>query len=334
MVFFEEARRQAHGFVVARDLAVAETDLDGLADLGAELAHWRSGSGADVRVFEMHHATCSVQLRGDNARSIVAARTDGEANVAVEAIAACLTHAEPRDDEMPVAFWSANGMGGGGCEVRTVAAPGWEDIRATQASAPRAALDRLMRGECPPGGRLVFWHGEPGTGKTFALRALVRAWRPWCAFHFITDPEDLLTRGSAYLLDVLTAADHDGQRDWRLVILEDAGELLSVDAREKSGQALSRLLNATDGFLGHGTNTIVLITTNEPIGSLHPAVTRPGRCLAEVEFTALTTEEANRWLAGEGSEVRVTQPTTIAECCALLEGRAEPRRVKRYGFAA
>jgi len=151
VVFFEEARRHAHGFVAVRELAVAETDLDGLADLGAELAHWRSGSGADARVFEMHHATCSVQQRGDSARSIVAARTDGEADLALEAITACLTHAEPRDDEMPVAFWSANGVGGGGCEVRTVAAPGWEDIRATQASAPQAALDRLMRVERPPG---------------------------------------------------------------------------------------------------------------------------------------------------------------------------------------
>jgi len=90
----------------------------------------------------------------------------------------------------------------------------------------------------------VLWHGEPGTGKTFALRALVRAWRPWCAPHFITDPEDLLSGGSAYLLDVLTVGDRDGERAWRLVILEDAGELLSVDARAKSGQALSRLLNA------------------------------------------------------------------------------------------
>lgn len=59
---------------------------------------------------------------------------------------------------------------------------------------------------------------------------------PWCAPHFITDPEDLLRGGSAYLLNVLTAADHDGERNWRLVILEDAGELLSVDAREKSGR--------------------------------------------------------------------------------------------------
>jgi len=228
VVFFEEARRHAHGFSV-RELAVAETDLDWLADLGAELAHWRSGSGADVRVFEMHHATCSVQLRGDSARSMDAARTDDEADVALEAITACLTHAEPTDDEMPVAFWSANGMGGGGCEVRTVAAPGWEDIRATQASAPRAALDRLMRVERPPGGRLVLWHGEPGTGKTFALRALVRAWRPWCASHFITDPEDLLSGGSAYLLGCVLGVSHSGAGGHIGSLSEAVSICLSVD---------------------------------------------------------------------------------------------------------
>lgn len=66
----------------------------------------------------------------------------------------------------------------------------------------------------------------------------------------------------------------------------------------------------------------------------HPAVTRPGRCLAEIEFTALAADEANRWLAEAGSEVRVAQPATIAECYSLLEGRSRPRRVKQYGFAA
>ena len=32
-------------------------------------------------------------------------------------------------------------------------------------------------------GALLLWHGEPGTGKTHALRALVRSWRDWCSAH-------------------------------------------------------------------------------------------------------------------------------------------------------
>ena len=36
----------------------------------------------------------------------------------------------------------------------------------------------------------------------------------------------------------------------------------------------------------------VLITTNEPVARLHPALVRPGRCLAETEFRRFTRVEA------------------------------------------
>ena len=119
-----------------------------------------------------------------------------------------------------------------------------------------------------------------------------------------------------------------------LVILEDSGELLSADARERTGQALSRMLNLTDGLLGQSTNTLVLVTTNEPLRRLHPAVARAGRCLAEVEFEPLSVGEANEWLEKAGSSVSVTSPKPIADLYALLEGRAAPVQDRSIGFAA
>jgi hypothetical protein len=59
---------------------------------------------------------------------------------------------------------------------------------------------------------------------------------------------------------------------------------------------MSRLLNLTDGILGHGLRVLLLITTNEPIRGLHPAVVRPGRCLADVQFRPFTRAEAEAWL--------------------------------------
>jgi hypothetical protein len=126
------------------------------------------------------------------------------------------------------------------------------------------------------------------------------------------DPEELLGQGGAYMLDVLTWAVADEDR-WRLLILEDAGELITADARAITGRALSRLLNVTDGLLGQGTRTMLLITTNEPVGRLHPATRRPGRCLTDIEFTALSRDEANAWLAAHGHERRVEGPTPLAE---------------------
>jgi len=38
---------------------------------------------------------------------------------------------------------------------------------------------------------------------------------------------------------------------------------------------------------------VLLITTNEPLGKLQPAVHRPGRCRAEIGFPALSATEAN-----------------------------------------
>ncbi len=99
---------------------------------------------------------------------------------------------------------------------------------------------------------------------------------------------------------------------WRLLVLEDADELLRADAKKETGQALSRLLNVADGFLGQGERVLVLITTNEPLGRLHPAVIRPGRCLAEVEFTPLTAAESAAFLghgrAAAGEGLTLAQP--------------------------
>ncbi len=233
---------------------------------------------------------------------------------------------------MPVTFW-ARADNGTDAIQRSVEAPEWAGIRANHSNATRQALDELMRATSPGGGRLILWHGAPGSGKTHALKALTRSWRDWCAPHFITDPDSFLGKGTSYLLRVLAAHDHDehNEREWKLVILEDSGELLSADARERTGQALSRLLNVTDGLLGQGMNALVLVTTNEPLGKLHPAVQRPGRCWAEVEFELLSANEANEWLAGAGTDQRVSKATAIADLYAVAQGQRRGQE-KVMGF--
>ena len=83
---------------------------------------------------------------------------------------------------------------------------------------------------------------------------------------------------------------------WRLLIAEDSDEYLRATARRDAGAGLGRLLNLTDGILGQGMNVLVLLTTNEELSSFHPAVTRPGRCLAAVKFDVFEPGAATKWL--------------------------------------
>ncbi|HEX8648552.1 MAG TPA: DUF5925 domain-containing protein [Thermoleophilaceae bacterium] len=262
----------------------------------------RLPSGDPVLV-DVNHGEIRIEV---GAETLGAARSG-----AAELRRALATEPQPESGRISVAFWM-NGARGPQVRHREIDAPELGSIATNYEAGVRAALERLAAMRAPEGGSLILWRGAPGTGKSHALRALARAWSDWCTTHFVMDPEELFGRGGAYMLDLLTWDDGDDDR-WRLVALEDAGELIAADARAVTGQALSRLLNVTDGILGQGTRTIVLITTNEPVGRLHPATRRPGRCLADVEFKPLAAAEANAWLAAHGHERRVDRPTPLAE---------------------
>src|SRR5262249_49135679 len=181
-------------------------------------------------------------------------------------------------------------------------------------------------------------------------------WRAWCEFHYIVDPDSFFGAHADYLMGVLLqpgymeVAAHprhgvvfsssgldvseaevrvsdDGedeeetrQKPWRVLLLEDTGELLSADARVLMGQGLSRFLNVVDGLIGQGLRVLALVTTNEEIRRLHPAVARPGRAAANVEFGALSGEEAGAWLAAHGVEQAPPGPRILAELYAEIEG--------------
>ena len=69
---------------------------------------------------------------------------------------------------------------------------------------------------------------------------------------------------------------------------------------------------------------LVAITTNEDLARLHPAVTRPGRCMAQLEVGRFPRAEAAKWLGtaeGIGAE-----GATLAE---LFQLKGEARKVGR-----
>lgn len=131
---------------------------------------------------------------------------------------------------------------------------------------------------------LVLFHGDPGTGKTSYLKYLL---------HTITNkkliymPPDLTEHLSSpgFITFMMSEATNS------ILLIEDAENVLRH--REAGGnQAVSNILNLSDGILGDVLKLQIVCTFNSGLDAIDPALLRPGRCIAEYRFEPLERERA------------------------------------------
>ena len=334
------------------------TQSKSLEALGQPLVRTSSEAG-ETALFERDGTLLELGLWSSHITVSVAAAHVEAARAVIAELRAQFPLPDPTaTQEVPITFWAYT-PNGAQPSFRNIGVPEWEQISANYASSARGQLATIMHGFQPSrGGQLILWHGQAGTGKTFALRALAWEWRDWCQFHYIVDPDSFFGQHADYLISVLLQpavpmmvgqggfgavgfthfapfeqedGEEESEKPWRLLVLEDTGELLSADARERAGQGLSRFLNVVDGLIGQGLRVLVLVTTNEEIRKLNPAVARPGRCAANVEFGAFGADEAAEWLRRHGLEAEPRGARTLASLYAELEGR-DPNETVLVGF--
>ncbi len=258
-------------------------------------------------------------------------------------------YAKPVSNNMPenaynVNFWfySSNGPK---CKTRKFTEQTVEEVTKNYNEEDRKKIEFLKNYKPKKGGELLLFTGEAGVGKSNLLLALFNEWKNWAMFNYVLDSHTLFSGNPSYIIDLILnresvpadysdkplsdiyADDSDVEKKkegkWNIFILEDCGEMLSVNAKEKQGQALSTFLNITDGFIGRGIKTIVIVTTNEELEKLHPAVSRPGRCTFYHKFGKLSVNESIAWLDSMGHPelaTKVEKPQTLAELYAMIGG--------------
>ncbi len=321
------------GFVRG-DMWITDADTDALPGKLLARADYRRAGRLELLV-ALDRAVAHLVLVDLALHARVAAVDEDACEAAMAALRAATPADSSVEERVPVSFWWLEQHGPQELG-RMMPAPSWQDIALNYSSRTQRSLAPMISWDAAPtrGGRLILWQGAPGTGKTTAVRALAREWREWADFQFITDPE-LFLHTPSYLLGAIAEKRRPVHASrWRVLVLEDSGEFLAPDAKQLAGQALSRLLNVCDGVLGQATRSLVLVTTNEPLRTLHPALARPGRCLAEVEFRELEREEIVRWCNERDIPAPAARTVALADLFAHAEGRTRARPEQQFGFAA
>ena len=181
-----------------------------------------------------------------------------------------------------------------------------------------------------PCGRMVLMQGEPGTGKSYMIRALVSSIN---ATFVIIGSNMIADLSGPSILPVLLDTVEKGKPI--AFILEDADVALA-DRNQKSGMThLSGLLNLGDGLLGEMLDVRIIATTNAGKMDLDAAIRRPGRMCRHIEFNKLDIKAATvlyKKLVKKPNE-KITSPLTLAEVyrMARQDGWVAPKTSKGQG---
>ncbi|MEX1015075.1 MAG: AAA family ATPase [Candidatus Paceibacterota bacterium] len=148
-------------------------------------------------------------------------------------------------------------------------------------------------------------HGKPGTGKTSFIKTILSNSKKK-AIYLTPGYTDSLT--SPELIGLLM--DHPGS----ILVIEDA-ETVLMKRQADNSNAVSNLLNLTDGFPADFLKLNIICTFNTKLDDIDPARLREGRLKGLHEFAKLSIPQAQSLAHHLEKEIEITQSMTLAEVC-------------------
>ncbi len=138
------------------------------------------------------------------------------------------------------------------------------------------ALERATHG-------IVIISGPPGTGKSYLIRMLISGSSRKAV---VCSPPSLFLKEARYLNKVTERFKRS------MVVLEDVGDFLTQENVTQHIDVASTLLNYSEGLLSLLSDTVFILSFNVNIGKVSEAITRPGRCLANIRVGLLPHPQA------------------------------------------
>jgi hypothetical protein len=191
--------------------------------------------------------------------------------------------------------------------------------------------DRLVNllSEKKPG--LFLLHGEPGTGKSSAIRHLVEKVKR----NFIFIPPQMISHlSSPEFADIITDS-HKGS----VLILEDAEKALmkrESDDGFSNSTLVSSVLNLTDGLYADLGQLAIIATYNCDRNLIDSALLRKGRLKAEYRFNKLEKERAQSLADKLEKDMKISEAMTLADIFnheqQYSNNEREKKRAIGFGF--
>lgn len=172
---------------------------------------------------------------------------------------------------------------------------------------------------------LFLFHGDPGTGKTTYIRKLISLlsekktiiYVPSYMMGSLADPE---------LISFIAGFKNT------ILLLEDAENVLATTINDRS-QAVSNILNMTDGLLNDYMDVQIIATFNTNAKLIDSALKRAGRLQVSYRFGKLSKKEANKLAEKIGIDRRFDESMTLADIYEGTDQIIEDDLVeKKIGF--
>jgi len=170
---------------------------------------------------------------------------------------------------------------------------------------------------------LVLFHGEPGTGKTFYIRHLLRKMvsRKKIVIYMPPNMVDHLVEPAFMTFLAGQIQTWSNQGFFSVLLIEDAEPLLAKRQEGVRIQGVTNLLNMTDGLLNDMLNLQIICTFNVDLKKLDSALLRPGRLIARKEFKKLSELDANLLAQRLGIKHNFKKGATLGEIYAMLKNK-------------